>query len=221
VTQILVAVHPETARDPDLAAQHRLQLRVLRSQEARQYGQALAPETGLILGQDAGAAEGHPRSLHQIVEIAQPIAEQQFVDIANEPVVVQVGALPDGRMIGQAGLAAIQHQGIVSEPGAQIGAALRAFERDGNVGLALREADEPRYGQDIQRHGRMPALEVDHQRCQNDAAKTFGGTDAHMARQALRRTAERFLGGQQGTFDGLGIGQQALAIFGQGKAAGA
>jgi len=221
VTQVFVAVHPEAARDVDLVLQYGLQAWVLRSQKTRQNGQALAAQAGVILGQDAGAAEGHPRGLHEIVEIAQAVAEQQFVDIANEGMAAQVAMLPDGGMAGQVVPAGIQLQGIVGQLGAQIGAALGAFQGDGDVGLAFRQADETGYRQDVQRHVRVPALEIYQQRCQNDTAEAFGRADAYVARQALRGAAQGLLCGQQGAFHRFGIGQQALAVFGQGKAAGA
>ena len=90
LAQVLVAVHPERARDLHLLFQHRREPGILGGDEAGQDGQRLALQRRVVLGDHAGAAQDHLAGRQQILQIAQSLAEQQFVHIADERVVRQV-----------------------------------------------------------------------------------------------------------------------------------
>ncbi|MNY18683.1 hypothetical protein D3C86_1520790 [compost metagenome] len=175
----------------------------------------------MVLGHHAGAAQHHLAGGQQVFQIAQTLAEQKFVHIADEGVVRQVRALIDGRVARQVAGRAIQAQRVIAQLAAHIGAALRTFDGDGQVGLALGQADKARNRQDIQRDVRIASLEVGRERRQHIAAEAFGGADAQMARQGLTDARQVFAGGMHHAFHLFGMHEQALAVVRQHEAGAA
>ncbi|KAG1532114.1 hypothetical protein G6F50_016346 [Rhizopus delemar] len=94
----------------------------------------------------------------------------------------QVRAACDWRVARQIARRAIQPQGVVAQLAADVGAALRAFDGDGQVRLALGQADNARHRQDVQRDMRIAPLEIGRQRRQHIAAEPFSCADAQVAR---------------------------------------
>ncbi|MCY1541860.1 hypothetical protein D9M68_775690 [compost metagenome] len=94
----------------------------------------------------------------------------------------QVRAGRDRRVAGEVAGRAVQAQRVIAQLAAYIRAALGALDGDGQVGLALGQADEPGHRQDVQRDVRIAPLEVGGQGRQHVAAETLGGADAQVAR---------------------------------------
>ncbi|KGQ02306.1 hypothetical protein BBAD15_g12484 [Beauveria bassiana D1-5] len=156
----------------------------------------------MVLRHHAGAAQHHPAGRQQVFQVAQALAEQQFVDIADEAVAGQVGAAADRRMARQ-------------------GPRWGRFDRDGQIGLALGQADEARHRQDVQRDVRIAPLEVGRQRRQHVAAEALGGADAQVAGQGLADPGQRLAGAVHRALHLLRVHEQALAVLGQDEAGAA
>ncbi|MNV89421.1 hypothetical protein D3C71_1837120 [compost metagenome] len=94
-SQVLAVVDPELPGDLHLLRQHLLQARVPRSHEARQDGQRLALQGGLVLRDHTGAAQLAHGAGHQVVQVEQLGTEGQVLDIGDERMAGQVFAALD------------------------------------------------------------------------------------------------------------------------------
>src|SRR3546814_3607608 len=122
----------------------------------------------MVLRDHAGAFEYDTAIGNNIVQIAQPVAEQQLFNVANECMFCQVRFLAYGGAARNILGAAVQLQRVIQQLGAQVRTSLRAFKRDGDVGFPFGQADETRYRHDIQRDGGKASLKIGHERSRSE-----------------------------------------------------
>ncbi|MDR8763929.1 hypothetical protein FEP90_05655 [Burkholderia multivorans] len=124
----------------------------------------------------------------------------------------------DRRMGRQIVARRIEPQLIVAKLRADVRAALRPLERDGEIGLALRETDEMRHRQQIDRHARMRGAKPRELRREKEAAEPFGRSDPHVAGQRLARMRDLVARGLHGRLHRVRIGDEPLPFGRQREA---
>ena len=186
-----------------------------RRHEVRQHRDAEAGDGGVELRDQIGAAEFGGdlwRDLRQVVQFRR---EQQFLDIADEAMAGQVAAARDGGRAIEIGGRGIKPEAVIEQLAPDDPAFLRHGQADRDIGLALRQAEQPRGGDQLQIEIGIPLGEFQQPRGQEVAAETVGRADPDRAGQMRARAADRLLVGDDGGFHRLRAVGDALAGFGE------
>ena len=181
----------------------------------RQHGDAESGERGVELRDQIGAAEACGnlrRDLRQIVELRR---EQQLLDIADEAVLRQHVARGDLREAVEIGGSGVKPEAVVEQLAADDAAFLRHGQADGDVGLALGEAEQPRSRDKLQVEIGIPVGEGSEPWRQEGGAEPVGGADPHRAGQPRHRAADLLLVGDDGRFHRFRAVGDPLAGLGQ------
>ena len=181
----------------------------------RQHGDAKARDGGVELRDQIGAAEfggDFWRDLGQVVQFGR---EQQFLDIADEAMPGQVATRYDPRRAIEIGRCGIEPEAIVEQLAPDDPAFLGHRQADRNIGLALRQAEQPRGGDELQIEIGIPLGEFHQPRGQEVAAEAVGGADPDRAGELGARAADRLLVGDDGEFHRFRAVGDALAGLGQ------
>lgn len=103
-----MVVHPKAALDDYFVFQHGMQTWVLGCHEAWQDRQRVTLQCRVVLGNHARAFEDNTAAWHDIVQVAQSVAEQQLFYIADKGMARQIAALGNRYFVRQVVCACIK-----------------------------------------------------------------------------------------------------------------
>ena len=210
--------HPEGADKPDLVRQYHFQAVVDICGEGRQYADARAGGDGLLLGQDAGAADIHLAGAGDLVQEQQFAAEHHVVHVADKPVPAELVAAGNGAVVFKVRPAGVEPEDIVSEFGDNEGPPLRALQGNDNIGFVPGQPQGPGHGQQVQVQVRVATDKVAQFPAQHDGAVALGGADADLAGELFVRLRQALLDAHAGAFHLFHPGQQLAAGLGEAVA---
>jgi hypothetical protein len=127
--------------------------------EVRQHRNPKSGDRGVELRDQIGTAElrGDPwRDLRQVVQLRR---EQQFLDIADEAVMDEVTACGDRRGPIEIARRRIEPEAVIQQLAPDDPSFLRHRETNGDICLALRQAEQPRRGHELQVEVGIPLAE--------------------------------------------------------------
>ncbi len=127
----------------------------------------------------------------------------------------QVAAGGDVRRAVEIGWRGIKPEAVIQQLAADDAAFLRHRQADRDIGLALRQAEQPGGGDELQIEIGITLGELHQPRGQEVAAKAVGRADPHRAGQMRPRAADGLLVGDDGRFQRFRAVGDALAGLGQ------
>ena len=211
---------PEGAHEFDLVGQDRNEVRIAGGHEIRQDAEPGPGFGGVELREQVGAGKPRRQPVADLAEIVELRREDQFRNIADQGVAGEILPACYRAVFLLIAARAIDMQRVVGELARVEPALVRPFQPDGDVRLALCQAEDPRHGDDLQFQLRVSMGEFTDARRQEERAETIRRADADNAAERELLPGDLVLDTGGRTLDRFSLDQQPLAGIGERVAPG-